>query len=186
MNEPTAPTSIIKTPRGDITLRPTRQEDAAAYRELRLEALRGHPEAFGSDYQESLARPLEYWQDRMRQGAGGAHGVTYVADAGAQLVGMTVLYREEGVKERHSGHIYSVYLHPAWRGLGLAVALIEACVAWARELGLRQLKLGVVTTNAAAIRRYVECGFSVYGVDAEVIYYGGVYYDELLMIRRIS
>ena len=178
--------SIINTSRGDVTIRPSREEDAPAYRDLRLESLQMHPEAFGSDYEASLVHPLEYWQERMRRGAGGSHGVTYVADASGALIGMTVLHREDMVKMQHTAGIFSVYVQPAWRGLGIAEALIEACLAWARDLGVRLVKLGVVTTNTAAIRRYVQCGFSVYGVEPQVIYHDGVYYDELLMVRRLG
>jgi RimJ/RimL family protein N-acetyltransferase len=177
--------STIDTPRGQITIRPTREEDAAAYRELRLEALRTHPEAFGADYQESAARPIERWQQNVRDGAGTDLGITYVAEAGDTLVGMTGIYRDNSAKMGHRGMIWGVYVRPEWRGASIADALIGACVAWAREQRLRLVTLAVVTTNAAAIRCYVRCGFSVYGMDPEVIYHGGVYYDELLMVRKL-
>jgi GNAT superfamily N-acetyltransferase len=177
--------STIDTPRGPVTIRPTREDDTIAYRELRLEALRTHPEAFGADYAESLARPIERWQQNVRDGAGADLGVTYVAEAGGALAGMTGIYRDSGLKMRHCGNIWGVYVRPEWRGSGVADALIEACVAWARDKNLRHAKLSVVTTNAAAIRRYVRRGFSVYGVEPAVIYHNGVYYDELLMVRRL-
>jgi RimJ/RimL family protein N-acetyltransferase len=50
---------------------------------------------------------------------------------------------------------------------------------------MRLVKLAVVTTNASAIRCYIQCGFRVYGVEPQVIYYDGVYYDELLMSREV-
>jgi RimJ/RimL family protein N-acetyltransferase len=59
-------------------------------------------------------------------------------------------------------------------------------VGWARAQQLRLVTLSVVTTNAAAIRCYVRCGFSVYGMDPEVIYHDGVYYDELLMVHKLA
>src|SRR5215217_3647213 len=175
----------ITTSHGDVLIRPTRTDDAAAYRALRLEGLRAHPEAFGADYATSAARPLEYWQERMQAGAGGEHGVTYVAEASGELIGMTALVRHDLPKTRHAGSIFGVYTHPDWRGMGVADALLEACVANARQLGMRLVQLGVVTTNASAIRLYVRCGFTVYGVEPESICHDGVCYDELLMARRI-
>jgi len=186
MLDPTPPRSVRQTPRGDVTIRPTREEDAQAYRALRLEALRAHPEAFGMDYETSAAQPLEHWQERMRSGAGGSEGVTYVAEAAGELIGMTVLVRNDLAKTRHAGSIFGVYTHPDWRGAGVADALLAACVAYARALGIRLLRLGVVTTNASAIRLYQRCGFRVYGVEPESIQHDGVYYDELLMARRIE
>jgi RimJ/RimL family protein N-acetyltransferase len=178
--------STFDTPRGPVTIRPTGEADTAAYRELRLEALRTHPEAFGADYEESLARPIERWQQNVRDGAGTDLGVTYVAEAGGALVGVTGIYRDSGLKMRHCANIWGVYVRPAWRGMGSIDQLIESCVAWARAHEVRLAKLAVVTANAAAIRCYVRCGFSVYGVEPEVIHHNGVYYDELLMVRKLA
>ena len=47
-------------------IRQATQADAEQYRELRLRALKKHPEAFGSDYTETLARPLEGWHAMLR------------------------------------------------------------------------------------------------------------------------
>jgi RimJ/RimL family protein N-acetyltransferase len=175
----------LTTQRGEVRIRPTSEGDAQAYRDLRLAALRAHPEAFGADYESLAARPIEHWQERMRAGAGGDHGITYVAEAHGELIGMTVLQRGELPKLRHWANIFGVYVQPAWRGTGIPDALIEACAAHASALGLRLLKLGVVTTNANAIRLYQRCGFRVYGVEPEAIHHVGVYYDELLMVRQV-
>jgi RimJ/RimL family protein N-acetyltransferase len=69
--------------------------------------------------------------------------------------------------------------------LRLADGLVAACVNWARTLGVRIVKLAVVTTNTAAIRCYARCGFRVYGVEPQALYYDGVFHDELLMARTI-
>ena len=176
----------ITTRRGAVQIRPTRIDDAAAYRALRLQGLQAHPEAFGADYETSAAHPIEYWQERMQSGAGGEHGVTYVADAEGALAGMTALVRYDLPKTRHAGSIFGVYTQPEWRGTGVADALLEACVDYARQLGMRLVQLGVVTTNASAIRLYLRCGFTVYGVEPESIQHDGIYYDELLMARKIT
>jgi RimJ/RimL family protein N-acetyltransferase len=177
--------TTIDTPRGTVTIRPTNADDAPDYRELRLQGLRDHPEAFGADYETSAARPIEYWQERMRTGAGGPEGVTYIAEAAGELIGITALVRNDLAKTRHAGSIFGVYTRPDWRATGVADALIEACLDYAHELGLRLVRLGVATTNTSAIRLYHRRGFSVYGVEPESIFHDGVYYDELLMARRI-
>jgi RimJ/RimL family protein N-acetyltransferase len=178
-------TAVIQTSKGDILIRPTRADDAATYRALRLEGLQAHPEAFGADYATTAARPIERWQASMQSGAGGENGITYVADAAGELIGMTALVRNDLAKTRHAGSIFGVYTRPDWRGTGVADALLAACVVYAGELGLRMVRLGVVTTNASAIRLYQRCGFTVYGVEPEAIQHDGIYYDELLMARRI-
>ncbi len=171
----------ITTAKGEVILRPSRREDAAAYRDLRLEALQRSPTAFGSDYESSAAHPLSFWEERMAQGAKGEQGVTYLALAGDALIGMTSLVRNTLAKMRHSASIFGVYVSPDWRGAGVADALLAACLAHGRALGLRSVRLAVVTTNTSAIRLYLRHGFSVYGVERETLFVDGVYYDELLM-----
>ena len=146
----------VVTPRGAVALRPTLESDADAYCALRLESLQAHPEAFGVDYATSAARPRAYWEQRMRQGARGDHGVTYVAEAGGALIGMTALERHALPKTRHSARISGVYLTPAWRGMGVGAALLRACLAHGQALGLQVVRLGVATTNGEAIRLYVR------------------------------
>src|ERR671933_835761 len=94
--------TVIETARGMVTIRPTREEDALAFRDLRLEALRTHPEAFGMDYASRLTSPMEHWQDVARRGAGDDKGITYVAEAGGSLVGMTGIFRENSIKMEHA------------------------------------------------------------------------------------
>jgi len=50
---------------------------------------------------------------------------------------------------------------------------------------MRFVKLGVAATNASALKSYLRLGFRVYGVEPQVIFYDGVYYDELLMVKEI-
>ncbi|HEU5013192.1 MAG TPA: GNAT family N-acetyltransferase [Roseiflexaceae bacterium] len=165
-----------------FTIRTTHENDMRAYRELRLEALKNHPTAFGMDYETSAAQPESYWLERLQANDDRA---TFVAESGGQFVGMAGIFWESNVKEHHAGYIWGVYVRPAWRGAGVADSLIAACLAWAREHELRLVRLSVNATNGAAIRCYLRHGFSIYGVDPEVILWDGVYYDELLMVKRL-
>jgi RimJ/RimL family protein N-acetyltransferase len=178
-------TLTLTTARGEVTIRPTRESDAAAFRALRLQGLQAHPTVFGADYATSAAWPIEHWQERMRGGAGDDERITYIAEAAGELIGMTTMVRNDLPKTRHAGSIFGVYTHPDWRGTGVADALLEVCAGYARELGLRLLRLGVATDNVSAIRLYLRNGFSVYGIEPESLQVDGVYYDELLMVKRL-
>ncbi|MCU0486876.1 MAG: GNAT family N-acetyltransferase [Anaerolineales bacterium] len=178
--------SLMNTPSGPVTIRVAQVEDAIRLRELRLEALLDAPVAFAADYERTAAEPVERWVQRINEYTQGNQSVIYVAEAEGKLIGMTGLGRGHWQKTEHGGVIWGVYVQPAWRGLQLAEALIEACIAWGRGLGMTVVKLGVVTSNAAAIRCYLRCGFTVYGVDPQAICYNGIKYDELLMARKVT
>ena len=170
---------------GAVTIRPGREEDAPAYRDLRLEALRNHPEAFSSDYETALAKPIDYWTKRLRLHDPDSEVMLYFAAHGQQLVGMGGITHTDAPKQKHSAYIVSMYVRPEWRGQGVAEALIDACLEWGRGQGITIVKLGVSTVNTPAIRCYARCGFEVYGTEPQAIHHGGVFYDELLMARAI-
>ncbi len=173
----------ITTPRGEVIIRQGQESDAQAYRELRLEALRSHPEAFSADYAVNEQRPMTFWLERMR--SLGDENMMFFAVHENDLIGMCGIFRGDSPKTRHSAFIVSVYVKLEWRGLRIADGLIEICVEWARQHEIKILKLGVNTANASAIRCYERCGFTVYGTEPQAIYANGTMYDELLMTRNI-
>ncbi len=165
-------------------LRELTEADVFAFRELRLEALRDHPEAFSADYVENLERPMEFWTERLRHDDDEA--AIFGVDTGSTLGGMAGIRRLEGPKVRHTAMIWGVFVRPAWRGQGIADALLGACIGWATRHVLHSVRLSVVVTNIGAIRCYARNGFTVYGVEPALICVGDTYYDELLMARTIS
>ena len=175
----------VTTPRGTVTIRPGTEEDAPAYRDLRLEALHNHPEAFSSDYETSLAKPMSYWTERLRFDKPGDGAMLYFAVHGEQLIGMCGITHTDSPKLKHSAYIVSMYVRPDWRGLRIAEELINTCLDWGRAQGIKIVKLGVTTTNSPAILCYVRCAFHVYGIEPHALCLDGVSYDELLMVRAI-
>ena len=175
---------VVETPRGLISIRPAAEADVAAMRDLRLEALRNHPEAFSADYTlASRDQSVPYWSDWLRDRSDGNRNILYLAAACETLAGMCGIQRGSSPKTLHSSVIWGVYVRPDWRGLHVAGQLIEACLAWAGAHAVRVVKLAAVTTNAAAIRCYLRSGFRVYGVEPQAIHCDGVDYDELLLAR---
>ncbi len=175
----------IETGHGTIILRPAKAEDAPAYRELRLGALRIHPEAFAADYQTNLAKPMSYWIERMQVERADSTVLTYLAFHEDRLIGTSTVTHEKSPKTRHSGMVVGVYVRADWRGLHIADELIHACLDWARAEGVTVVKLGVATNNIPAIRCYARCGFTVYGVEPQTLYYNNAFIDELLMARMV-
>ncbi len=173
---------IITTPRG-IIIRQGQESDAQAYRELRLEALHNHPEAFSADFAIYDKQPMTYWTERLHSLED--ERMIYFADCNDSLVGTCGIYRGDSPKTKHSGTIVGVYVKSEWRGLRIADEMIAACIVWARLHKIRIVKLGVNTANTSAIRCYTRCGFTTYGTEPQAIYANSRMYDELLMARTI-
>lgn len=173
----------ITTSRGTITLRAANPADAMAFRDLRLEALQNSPAAFPADYQFNASQPPDYWQDRLKEEE---NSTIFFAELEHRLIGMMGIRRGQLLKIRHSADIWGVYVRPEWRGLHIAEALIEACVAWAKSKDVNIIKLGVVIPNPSAVRCYERCGFNIYGTEPRGIYFDGQYYDGYLMYRDLN
>ena len=172
----------MSIPQESVIVRQAVLADASALRELRLEALQLNPEAFGSEYEREAAQAVIQWDERLSSQTDNA---IFVAAGRTGLAGMTGIYRSELIKMKHNAGVWGVYVRPAWRGQGLGMRLLEASLAWARQRGLKFVKLAVVTTNSIAIRTYQKVGFHVYGVDEAVLFHAGTYYDELLMAFKL-
>ncbi len=92
--------------------------DAAAYREIRLEGLERHPEAFGSTYEAEAALSPEEFVRRVTEVP------TFAAERDGRLLGLVGLARESGVKRRHRGTLIRMYVRPEARGSGAGNALV--------------------------------------------------------------
>src|SRR5260221_8492405 len=137
-----------------VIIRPAVAEDLSAYRDLRLEALRNHPEAFGADYAQDAAEPESFWQERLSNTIDNPMGILHLAVADQMLIGMTGIYRINSPKEQHNGNIWGVYVRPDRRGLHVAEALIEACGILAEAKQLLDVELKVNAANVGAMRFY--------------------------------
>ncbi len=156
------------------------EDDLEAIWTLRLCALKDNPEAFGSTYEETLARGKAWMLQRL---SGKEDEVFYLGAFEEALIGMVAFYREEGSKSRHKGYVVSMYVLPKSRGLGAGKALMQELIIRAKQIeGLEQLQLAVVTTNQAAYHLYRSLGFEVYGTEPKALKLGEQYWDEHLMV----
>lgn len=151
--------------------------DAAAYREIRLEGLERHPEAFGSTYETEAGLSLDDFARRVEEVP------TFAAERDGRLLGLAGLALEKTVKRRHRGTLVRMYVRPEARGTGAADALVEAVLDHARAEGLDAVLLAVITEAEAARRLYERHGFKVYGVEPGALRIGGRAYDDELRIR---
>ncbi|MCI5077538.1 N-acetyltransferase [Oricola sp.] len=164
-----------------FTIRRLTETDAAAYRLLRLEALRNAPEAFGDSHEEAAARPDAYWT-RLFDG----RRVFFGAHVGDSLAGIVNYMRAPGIKEAHKGSLLGLYVRPDARKSGCGRALVEAVLDHARQTDAEQVLLTVAARNDAARHLYESKGFEVYGMEPRALKIDGVALDEYLMVAFLD
>jgi len=166
--------------------------DLSAYKTLRDEGLRLHPDAFDNDIESERARPPESYIGRL--GLSEPLGGTFMLGAwdGRELIAALALERQSLQKLRHSAELNGMVVSPAHRGKGLGEMLVKACIAEARKaIGLEQVTLRVSTSSTSAIRVYEHAGFQACGVVPHAIKLidgpGQVrYFDKLTMVLILA
>lgn len=161
-----------------MPIRRLTSDDAPAYRELRLRALREHPHAFTSDEEEASARPPEESRQRLASVSVPFWGAF---DEGGALAGMVGLECASRAKERHKGTVVAMYVSREAAGRGLGRELLQALMLHARAMGLTDLVLTVTEGNASAIRLYREAGFTAFGTEPRAIVVQGLLYAKVHM-----
>jgi len=116
------------------------------------------------------------WKDLLSTGEG---TLLVAKDAGA-LVGLAAMV---GRTEPELGML----VRSDRRRQGVGAALVEACVAWARDRGARCVVLHVFPHNAAAIALYEKHGFVARGfVRRGYLRRNGERWDAIRMVRELG
>jgi GNAT superfamily N-acetyltransferase len=127
------------------------------YRELRLEALRESPNAFGSTLAREEAFPDHEWITRLAAGAASPRDLPLVAEASGRAVGLA--WARIDASDSRTATLYQVWVHPKYRRRGIGHRMIAFAVAWAREAGATTMALTVACGPDSAMDFYRRCGF---------------------------
>jgi ribosomal protein S18 acetylase RimI-like enzyme len=157
-----------------IELRRLGPEDAAAYREIRLEALVDSPHNFSSTLESEQDQPLDRFAARLTD------TLVLGAFSGPYLVGVAGFYVQPRPKHRHKGMLWGMYVRPDHRAAGIGRKLVEAIIEHARR-HVELLQLFVIADNMPARRLYASLGFVEYGIERHATKYQGQYHDDVLM-----
>ena len=160
-----------------VLVRGTVADDWQALRDIRLEALRDAPTAFGSTYEREILRGEAYWRDRI------ARGGTFLA-----FIPEVIATEPAGLIGGYQGdpvtvELVSMYVRPRARGRCVGEALVAAVIDWAGQRNAAAVRLWVTETNAPALALYERCGFALTGERQPVPSHPSL--DEVAMIRRL-
>jgi RimJ/RimL family protein N-acetyltransferase len=162
-----------------IEIRRLLPTDATLYRDIRLEALRSDPGAFGSTFAIESTKPLTWFEERLGDAA------VFGGFDRADLLGVAGFFVHRGAKEGHKGVLWGMYVRARARKTGLGRRLVDAVVDHARE-HVEILQLRVVEGNEPARRLYARLGFVEYGIEKNSLKQDGRYWDEVLMAKPLA
>ncbi len=168
-------------PKSELNIRVLSPADATAFRALRLRALKEHPDAFTSSFEEEQHKPLALSEARLAPSGREKFWGAWTEDGGGELVGMVGLDRDPRRHCQHKGTVVAMYVAPAWTGRGLGHALLAALLQEARSLGLERLVLTVTRGNQAAEQLYQRVGFVTFGVEPGAIKVQQQLFDKTYM-----
>jgi ribosomal protein S18 acetylase RimI-like enzyme len=162
-----------------ITIRLLGAGDAALYRDIRLEGLAQHPDAFSSAFETEKTEPLSRFAERLESSD------VFGAFRGGELLGVLGFFIHSGPKRAHKGALWGLYVRPQGRRAGIGRQLMEAAVAHA-GLHVELVQLTVTSSNRVARRLYASLGFIEYGIETNALKVDGRYYDDVLMAKALT
>jgi len=141
-----------------MVIRALESQEWEMYRDLRLEALRLEPDAFGSRYEDFVDRPGEYWIGRLEEAESHPERALLFALDAHQAVGMVAAFTEPD--DSKTFNLISMYVAASHRRRGIGRQLVDGLFRYLRGTGAKgAVQLFVNDSQAPAVRLYESCGF---------------------------
>lgn len=186
-SEPQADQRLRLLDRPLLTFRMLTTADILAFRALRLEALRLHPESFVPTYDEERSVDPATIAPRFRNDWISGGNFILGAYVYGWLVGAVGVRRWPRHKQQHKATLWLLFTHAAVRGQGIGRTLLERVIEQCRhDPDLEQLHLSVGSESAAARRLYASVGFQPYGIEPHAMKLGDRYIDVELMALSVG
>ena len=147
---------------GGVRIREATPRDLAAVIALRLALLREHPEhpVYGRLRADVADRARELFASQLRS----PNEVMFLAEHEGEAIGVLRCVESVGsplMEPARYAYVSSVYVRPEARRRGVLRALLGAAERWARDRGLRQMRLHNVAGSANAEAAWSALGFGV-------------------------
>lgn len=162
-----------------MNIRQLTTDDWSLYKQVRLKALKECPEAFGSSYEEEA----EYSENQFKEML--AQNDLFGVFEGEALIAMAGYFTLKGLKTKHRGFLFGLYVEPQFRNQSVASKLLLDLLRHAKSK-MSQIHLSVVTTNEAALKLYKKHGFEIYGTEPHSLKIGESFFDEYLMALQFE
>ena len=134
-------------------IRRVETDDWERLRDVRLRALASDPEAFLETVEQARDFPESRWRDRATPSESQA---TFVAEDHGSWDAMVTSFVAD---DPAVAYLVGMWVAPELRGSGVAAALVERVLEWARAGGRARVVLSVEPGNDRAARLYEKCGF---------------------------
>jgi RimJ/RimL family protein N-acetyltransferase len=163
----------------DFTIRPLTADDAALFRDIRLEGLRLSPAEFRYTLAEEQVHELDWFRARL------VDATVFGAFRDGELVGVAGFAAQAAQQVAHKGLLWGMYVRETARGLGVGRALVQRVLDHAQGR-VDLVQLTVVEDNRAAQRLYAAQGFVQYAVEPDALKRDGRLFNEVLMMRKMG
>lgn len=160
-----------------IAIKRIRADEWALLRDLRMASLSDAPEAFGQRLDEAALFDDADWKTTARASASGDRRIWFVAWNGTEPVGLVQGRR----RPPDACLLFSMWVAPNARRLGVGLALVDAIGDWGRGWGAKRVILWVLAGNEGAHRFYERIGFRDLVTGADAV--SGSAYSALAMER---
>jgi ribosomal protein S18 acetylase RimI-like enzyme len=158
-----------------ITITKLDPKDWQQFKDIRLQALSSDPDAFESTYTETLALPDDYWMSRLQD----TEWICLFAEDHKQIIGMIAAH----IKPKdNTANIYSVYLHKAYRGIGIGKKMMHAILDEVeKHTAIRKVQLSILANNNKLLEYYESLGFIEIAKKEDEIEREDGFVDELIL-----
>jgi GNAT superfamily N-acetyltransferase len=141
-----------------VTIKRISPDEWPVLRDIRLRSLADSPEAFGQRYDEAASTTDAEWESTASASAEGSRRIWFIARDGADApVGVVQARR----RQPFDCLLFSMWVAPEARRLGVGAALVDSVQAWGESWGSKRVVLWVLAANEAAMRFYDRIGFTL-------------------------